>query len=188
MVTPETRALIFSLVNYWLLLSDNVCSSSLAQQQKGDAGQNKKHSPVARKCREQGSCNSTQPVWWSTHSCRPLNRLCVASDCASDSPLRPTKRLRVSSGAPASGRASGRPAATTKHTQRETPTARGAATEPQENHSGTQSSHLKFTDRAGSGARTRETQNVTPCTFVCASAKSVAACMIKSDRGRFVIT
>lgn len=35
------------------------------------------------KCREQESCNSTQPVWWSTHSCRPLNRLCVASDCAS---------------------------------------------------------------------------------------------------------
>lgn len=68
-------------------------------------------------------------------------RLCISSR------LQPTKRLRVQTGAPPSA---GPPRPNTPRGNHQQPG--GAAPEPQENHSGTQSSHLKFTDRAVSRA------------------------------------
>lgn len=145
----------------WLLLSGELCSSSLGRQQKRDGGQN---TSTMRYCgRKYGAVSRGRATtrsrrwwwwwwWWSTHSCRPLNRLCVASDCASA--LR-SHQQRGSAFKPELRRASGPPRPNTpggnhqRHRRGGCYRTTGGGKKP---HSGTQSSHLKFTDRAVSGA------------------------------------
>lgn len=151
MVIPETGTSHYfpRVVNYWLAPSDNMCSSSLGQQQK-------RRWPKQKSQKDAAAINMVKSA-----GVVQLHAACVVVHTqlpTIESPLCGL-RLCISSRAPTNKEASrlsrssaARRAAATKHTQRRRAPARGAAGEPQKTHSGTQSSHLKFTDRAVSGA------------------------------------